>query len=425
MKLQDIDQLFSGPKQMIPKVTLIAILAILIFTITPLCYPLVNYTSFLKINKYKKPSPPHDEPATLPSTYVKKCDIFKGEWVPNPNAPYYTNKTCWAIHEHQNCMKHGRPDSEFMKWRWKPYECEVPIFNPFQFLEIVKGKSMAFVGDSVGRNQMQSMICLLSRVEWPVDVSYPPGDFFIKRWKYPSYNFTMVTFWTPHLVRAEKAYSNGSSHIDHFNLYLDEFDEKWTTQIKEFDYVIIDGGHWFFGPMVFYEKRKIIGCHKCLLENVTNLTMFYGYRRALSTALKAISSLETFKGITFLRTFSPSHFENGSWDHGGNCIRNKPFSSRETRLESLFLELYKIQLEEFKVARKEAKMKGSKFMLFDITQAMLLRPDGHPSKYGQWIHENMTKSNDCVHWCLPGPIDTWGDLLLEMLKMKEMRNAEE
>ena len=92
------------------------------------------------------------------------CDIFRGEWVPNPNAPYYTNETCWAIHEHQNCMKFGRPDTEFLKWRWKPNDCDLPIFNPAQFLELVRGKSLAFVGDSVGRNQMQSLVCLLLRV---------------------------------------------------------------------------------------------------------------------------------------------------------------------------------------------------------------------------------------------------------------------
>ncbi|KAL0346664.1 UNVERIFIED_CONTAM: protein trichome birefringence-like 21 [Sesamum calycinum] len=73
-----------------------------------------------------------------------------GEWVPNPEAPYYTNKTCWAIHEHQNCMKYGRPDSGFMKWRWKPDGCDLPLFNPYQFLDMVRGKSLAFVGDSVG-----------------------------------------------------------------------------------------------------------------------------------------------------------------------------------------------------------------------------------------------------------------------------------
>ena len=152
---------------MIPKVTLLAVFAILVFTVTPLSYRLFRYSSTLKKNESKQPSSAFDDlnqSASLPSTSVKKCDIFTGEWVPNPKAPYYTNKTCWAIHEHQNCMKYGRPDSEFMKWRWKPNGCELPIFNPFQFLEIVRGKSMAFVGDSVGRNQMQSMICLLSRV---------------------------------------------------------------------------------------------------------------------------------------------------------------------------------------------------------------------------------------------------------------------
>lgn len=94
----------------------------------------------------------------------EKCDIFNGEWVPNPDAPYYTNTSCWAIHEHQNCMKYGRPDSDFMKWKWKPYGCDLPVLNPFQFLDIVRGKSLAIVGDSVGRNQLQSIICLLSRV---------------------------------------------------------------------------------------------------------------------------------------------------------------------------------------------------------------------------------------------------------------------
>ncbi|KAG6396171.1 hypothetical protein SASPL_142313 [Salvia splendens] len=92
------------------------------------------------------------------------CDIFTGEWVPDPDAPYYTNKTCWAIHEHQNCMKHGRPDSNFLKWKWKPDGCDLPAFSPGQFLRMVRNKTMAFVGDSVGRNQMQSIICLLSKV---------------------------------------------------------------------------------------------------------------------------------------------------------------------------------------------------------------------------------------------------------------------
>ncbi|BAU01469.1 Protein trichome birefringence-like 19 [Vigna angularis] len=352
-----------------------------------------------------------NERENMASKPLKKCDIFSGEWVPNPEAPYYTNTTCWEIHEHQNCMKYGRPDSEFMKWRWKPNECELPIFNPFHFLEIMRGKSMAFVGDSIGRNHMQSMICLLSRAEWPIDVSYT-DEFSFKRWQYSNYNFTMATFWSPYLVRAEQVDSKG----DLINIYLDEFDEKWTAQIKEFDYVIINGGQWFLRPIVFYENQKIVGCQYCSWENVTHLTWHSGYGKAFRTAYKAIVNLGNSKVVTILRTYAPSHFENGVWDKGGNCIRTKPFKSNETRLEGYNLELHTIQLEEFKRAEKKAMKRGLKFMLLDTTQAMLLRPDGHPDKYGHWPQENMTVSNDCVHWCLPGPIDTMADFLLETLK---------
>ncbi|XP_027922323.1 protein trichome birefringence-like 19 isoform X1 [Vigna unguiculata] len=426
MKFQDTENTTITPKHMIPKLTLLAIMVILTLAITPLWYPFCSYhsSSLLKMKQNNKNhiDDDDDDDQKLPSTYLEKCDIFTGEWVPNPRAPYYTNKTCWAIHEHQNCMKYGRPDSEFMKWRWKPNECELPIFNPFQFLEIVKGKSMAFVGDSVGRNQMQSMICLLSRVEWPIDVSYTSDEYF-KRWKYPSYNFTMATFWTPHLVRSSVGDPNGPSNTGLFNLYLDEHDEKWTTEVEGFDYIILDGGHWFYRPMVFYERKKVVGCHFCLLENVPDLTMFYGYRRAFRTAFKAINSLEEFKGTVFLRTFAPSHFENGIWNQGGNCVRTKPFRSNESVLEGTNLELYMIQLEEFKKAEKEGRKKGLRLKLIDTTQVMLLRPDGHPSRYGHWPNENVTLYNDCVHWCLPGPIDTWSDFLLQMLKMEGMRSA--
>jgi hypothetical protein len=97
-------------------------------------------------------------------TETKGCDIFSGNWIPYAEGPYYNNETCkWMIDE-QNCMKFGRSDEEYLHWRWKPNECELPLFNATQFLNIVRGKKMAFVGDSVGRNQLQSLLCLLSQV---------------------------------------------------------------------------------------------------------------------------------------------------------------------------------------------------------------------------------------------------------------------
>lgn len=98
------------------------------------------------------------------NTEMKQCNIFSGRWVHNPEVPYYNNDTCRWIIDQQNCMKFGRPDREYLHWRWKPDECDLPHFNATQFLNLVRGKKMVFVGDSVGRNQMWSLLCLLSHV---------------------------------------------------------------------------------------------------------------------------------------------------------------------------------------------------------------------------------------------------------------------
>ncbi|XP_010257818.1 PREDICTED: protein trichome birefringence-like 19 [Nelumbo nucifera] len=414
------------------KIVVTAALTLTLLIIIPLYYPLLGYFpwkasswSSSTVSLFGYEDDIQDSTGVAAAASVKQyCDIFNGEWVPNPEAPYYTNSTCWAIHDHQNCMKYGKPDTGFMKWRWKPNDCELPIFNPAQFLKIVRGKSMAFVGDSVGRNQMQSLICLLSRVEYPVDVSKTSDQQF-KRWRYVSYNFTIASFWAPYLVKAKQADPNSPLYTGLYNLYLDEFNDEWASQIDEFDYVIFSAGHWFFRPTMFYENGQLVGCYYCFKENVTDLTMSYSYRKAFRTAFRVINSLENFKGITFLRTFSPSHFENGEWNKGGDCVRTRPFMNNETRLEGITLELYLTQIEEFKYAEREGRKRGLRFRLLDATQAMLLRPDGHPSRYGHWAHENVTLYNDCVHWCLPGPIDTWNDFLLEMLKMEGRRSSEE
>ncbi|XBI08842.1 hypothetical protein VPH35_136517 [Triticum aestivum] len=96
------------------------------------------------------------------------CDIFKGEWVPDPGAPGYTNETCPVIHGHYDCMRYGKPDLGFVRWRWRPDGCELPRFDAARFLGAMRGKSVAFVGDSLARNQMHSLVCLLARAERPV-----------------------------------------------------------------------------------------------------------------------------------------------------------------------------------------------------------------------------------------------------------------
>jgi hypothetical protein len=94
----------------------------------------------------------------------KDCDLFKGHWVRESRGHLYTNSSCTTIPESKNCFKNGRKDMDFLNWRWKPDECELPRFDARSFLQIVQGKKMAFIGDSVARNHMESLQCLLSQV---------------------------------------------------------------------------------------------------------------------------------------------------------------------------------------------------------------------------------------------------------------------
>lgn len=202
------------------------------------------------------------------------------------------------------------------------------------------------------------------------------------------------------------------------NLYLDEADEAWTAQIESVDIVIISAGQWFFRPLMYHYEGEVVGCHICNRENTTKFpTPYFGYKMAFRTVFRTLLRNKNFKGLTFLRTFSPSHFEGGDWDKGGHCGRTRPFTKEEMKVEWHNLEFYKTQVKELRAAERRGTKKGLKFRLLDTTEAMVLRPDGHPNHYGHWPSETNTLA-DCVHWCLPGPIDTWNEFLLHMLKME-------
>lgn len=96
--------------------------------------------------------------------HAESCDLFHGEWVPNSSGPAYTNASCRFIESPQNCMTNGRPDTDYLNWRWKPYGCEVSPFDGKKFLDGMKGKHWALIGDSILRNHVQSLLCLLSKV---------------------------------------------------------------------------------------------------------------------------------------------------------------------------------------------------------------------------------------------------------------------
>ncbi|CAN1254249.1 Protein trichome birefringence-like 24 [Linum perenne] len=101
-----------------------------------------------------------------------KCDLLVGDWVPEPSAPIYTNDSCHLIDGHENCMRNGRPDSGYLYWRWKPRRCELPAFDARRFLEVMRSKTWGLIGDSISRNHVQSLLCMLSTVCLLIDTRW-------------------------------------------------------------------------------------------------------------------------------------------------------------------------------------------------------------------------------------------------------------
>jgi hypothetical protein len=97
-------------------------------------------------------------------TCAESCNLFHGEWVPHSSGPAYTNASCRFIESPQNCMTNGRPDTAYLYWRWKPYGCDIPSFDGKKFLDGMRGKHWALIGDSILRNHVQSLLCLVSEV---------------------------------------------------------------------------------------------------------------------------------------------------------------------------------------------------------------------------------------------------------------------
>ncbi|KAL7190676.1 hypothetical protein ACSBR2_022867 [Camellia fascicularis] len=131
--------------------------------------------------------------------------------------------------------------------------------------------------------------------------------------------------------------------------------------------------------------------------------------------------LSKFKGITFLRTIIGIHVNHKKkWGEDGDCERTRPFSKREAKLDEVVLKLYSIQLDEFRVAEREGRKKELRFRVLNVTEPMTTRPDGHPNRYGHWLHEKVRRL-DCLHWCFPSPIDVWNEMLLQMIEMENER----
>jgi hypothetical protein len=57
------------------------------------------------------------------------CDLYRGNWVYDEvNAPVYREGECEFLTEQVTCMRNGRRDDSYQKWRWQPTDCDLPRY---------------------------------------------------------------------------------------------------------------------------------------------------------------------------------------------------------------------------------------------------------------------------------------------------------
>ncbi|KAJ0699550.1 putative PMR5 domain, PC-Esterase [Helianthus annuus] len=91
------------------------------------------------------------------------CDLFSGRWVLDNTShyPLYKEQQCPHLEDTFACQTYGRKDSKYLHWKWQPHGCDFPRFDGKAIAERLRGKRLLFVGDSLNRNQWNSMICML------------------------------------------------------------------------------------------------------------------------------------------------------------------------------------------------------------------------------------------------------------------------
>ncbi|KAJ9565936.1 hypothetical protein OSB04_001902 [Centaurea solstitialis] len=328
-----------------------------------------------------------------------QCNLFKGKWVVDNSYPLYAASSCPYIDSGFDCLKHGRSDTQYLKYAWQPDSCSLPRFNGLDLLRKWRGKKVMFVGDSLSENQWQSLACLLHASSPKSKTTFQSRD-SLTSLTFQDYGVTIYLYRTTYLVDIVRENIGRVLKLDSI-----QAGGAW----KGMDVLVFNSWHWWTHTG-HLQPWDYVQYGSTILKDMNRLDAYY---KGMTTWARWVDlNVDPSKTKVFFQGISPSHNQNKSTYDSRNTFgnRGKEWGSSS---RNCYGERQPIQGSTYPAGLPVAQGVLNKVLLsvkkpvqlLDITTLSQLRKDAHPSSYGGG------SGIDCSHWCLPGLPDTWNQLL--------------